>query len=123
MTAARRMLGIESHFPTCCNWISCYARGKSESSQNSLAGYQTEPNSHTEAFMSNRTAIVLLAAVMVVGCDREKGNSLGGNSQSSSSSGMTLNDARKGFQTKVSRQGGQREAVEKPPANLFKIVR
>ncbi len=67
--------------------------------------------------MIRSIGLLILVVGVAGGCDRGKDPSPGG----SSSPGMSLKDARKGFQTKLTRKGGKGEAVDVPPPGLFKI--
>jgi dipeptidyl aminopeptidase/acylaminoacyl peptidase len=61
--------------------------------------------------------LTLLAILTLVGCNRPEAQS------SRTSSSGSLMDARKGFQTKLTRRESAKEPVPEPPARIFRTVR
>jgi acetyl esterase/lipase len=59
--------------------------------------------------------LAVLALVLVAGCNRKPQSNPDGNT--------TLEDARKGFTTKLKKQHKANEAVDQPPGNTFQLVK
>jgi acetyl esterase/lipase len=73
------------------------------------------------------SSLTLVAILALVSCNRpaEKNNPMGNGGPAGADptdSGGSLSEARKGFQTKITRQDNSGERVPQPPRNLFQVV-
>jgi len=71
------------------------------------------------------TYAILVACLILAGCDLKKKPAQFGSVQTDSSSakGGSLVEARKGFQSKLANRKEDKEPVDKPPAGVFNIVK